>query len=305
MEESGNDIIVIEGLNKSFGEIKAVNDLSFKVKRGELFAFLGVNGAGKSTTISIMCGSLSRDGGTVIIDGVNIDEKADAVKSEIGVVFQCSGLVKQLSVADNLRSRAALYGICGEAFKSRLNELTDLLDLEKLLRRPLGKLSGGQRRRIDIARALIHKTRLLVLDEPTTGLDPQTRKTIWRVVEKLRRDEGMTVFLTTHYMEEAADADYVVILSEGKKVAEGTPIELKNKYTGDFVTIYGATEEQIEKLGIKAEKRGDAYRIAVPDTAAATALITAHPDVFTDYEVVKGKMDDVFLAVTGTELAGE
>lgn len=305
MEESRNDIIVIEGLNKSFGDIKAVNDLSFKVKRGELFAFLGVNGAGKSTTISIMCGSLSRDGGTVIIDGANIDERPDAVKSEIGVVFQSSGLDKQLSVADNLKSRAALYGICGEAFKARLNELTELLDLEKLLRRPLGKLSGGQRRRIDIARALIHKPRLLVLDEPTTGLDPQTRKTIWRVVEKLRRDEGMTVFLTTHYMEEAADADYVVILSEGKKVAEGTPIELKNKYTGDFVTIYGVTEEQIEKLGIKAERRGDAYRIAVPDTAAATALITAHPDVFTDYEVVKGKMDDVFLAVTGTELAGE
>lgn len=305
MEEKKDDIIVIEGLNKSFGEIKAVNDLSFKVKRGELFAFLGVNGAGKSTTISIMCGSLSRDGGTVIIDGVNIDERPDAVKSEIGVVFQSSGLDKQLSVSDNLKSRAALYGICGEAFKARLNELTDLLDLQKLLRRPLGKLSGGQRRRIDIARALIHKPRLLVLDEPTTGLDPQTRKTIWRVVEKLRRDEGMTVFLTTHYMEEAADADYVVILSEGKKVAEGTPIELKNKYTGDFVTIYGATEKQIQSLGIKAERRGDAYRIAVPDTAAATALITAHPDVFTDYEVVKGKMDDVFLAVTGTELAGE
>ena len=305
MEESKDDIIVIEGLNKSFGEIKAVNDLSFKVKRGELFAFLGVNGAGKSTTISIMCGSLSRDGGTVIIDGVNIAERPDAVKSEIGVVFQSSGLDKQLSVSDNLKSRAALYGICGEAFKARLNELTDLLDLQKLLRRPLGKLSGGQRRRIDIARALIHKPRLLVLDEPTTGLDPQTRKTIWRVVEKLRCDEGMTVFLTTHYMEEAADADYVVILSEGKKVAEGTPIELKNKYTGDFVTIYGATEKQIQSLGIKAERRGDAYRIAVPDTAAATALITAHPDVFTDYEVVKGKMDDVFLAVTGTELAGE
>ena len=305
MEESKDDIIVIEGLNKSFGEIKAVNDLSFKVKRGELFAFLGVNGAGKSTTISIMCGSLSRDGGTVIIDGVNIDERPDAVKSEIGVVFQSSGLDKQLSVSDNLKSRAALYGICGEAFKARLNELTDLLDLQKLLRRPLGKLSGGQRRRIDIARALIHKPRLLVLDEPTTGLDPQTRKTIWRVVEKLRCDEGMTVFLTTHYMEEAADADYVVILSEGKKVAEGTPIELKNKYTGDFVTIYGATEKQIQSLGTKAERRGDAYRIAVPDTAAATALITAHPDVFTDYEVVKGKMDDVFLAVTGTELAGE
>lgn len=307
MEETinNNDIIRISGLNKSFGDIKAVRDLSFRVKRGELFAFLGVNGAGKSTTISVMCGQLSRDGGTVIIDGVDIDNNPDAVKSGIGVVFQSSVLDKQLSVLDNLKSRAALYGICGENFKSRLKELAELLELNSLLRRPLGKLSGGQRRRIDIARALIHKPGLLILDEPTTGLDPQTRKTIWRVIENLRRDEGLTVFLTTHYMEEAADADYVVILSEGRIVAEGTPHELKNKYTGDFITLYGATDEQVAALGVKAEKRGDVYRIEVPDTAAATELIKAHPEAFTDYEVLKGKMDDVFLAVTGTELKGE
>lgn len=300
-----DEIISISGLYKSFGDVKAVNDLDFRVMRGEMFAFLGVNGAGKSTTISIMCGQLSKDGGTVVIDGVNVDDNPDAVKSEIGVVFQSSVLDKQLSVYDNLKSRAALYNICGENFKARLGELTELLDLGKLLRRPLGKLSGGQRRRIDIARALLHDPKLLILDEPTTGLDPQTRKTIWSVIEKLRRDRGMTVFLTTHYMEEAAEADYVVILSEGRKVAEGTPIELKNKYTGDFVILYGASEEQVEALGVNAEKRGDAYRIAVADTAAATALITAHPDVFVDYEVLKGKMDDVFLTVTGTELKGE
>lgn len=295
-------IIEIKNLCKSFGEIKAVNDLSFGVRRGELFAFLGVNGAGKSTTISVMCGQIPKDGGTVIIDGVNIDDGSDSIKSEIGVVFQSSALDKSLSVRDNLCNRAALYGIYGEEFSARLAEITELLDLGELLSRPLGKLSGGQRRRIDIARALFHKPKILILDEPTTGLDPQTRKTIWQVIEKLRRDEGMTVFLTTHYMEEAADADYVVILSSGKLVAEGTPLELKNKYTGDFITIYNATPGQIESLGIPAQKSGDAYRIAVKNTAEATRLITSHPEVFTDYEVVKGKMDDVFLAVTGVSL---
>ncbi len=295
-------IIDIKELDKSFGDIHAVNGLSFCVKKGELFAFLGVNGAGKSTTISVMCGQLKKDGGTVFIDGVNIDEKPDEIKNKLGVVFQSSVLDKQLSVKDNLESRAALYGICGKDFAERLRELSELLELEPLLKRPVGKLSGGQRRRIDIARALIHKPELLILDEPTTGLDPQTRKTIWRVVEKLRAEENMTVFLTTHYMEEAADADYVIILDKGELVAEGTPLELKNKYTGDFITLYGASDEQIAALGVPAEKIGEAYRIAVKDTAEATALIIKHPNVFTDYEVLKGKMDDVFLAVTGTKL---
>lgn len=296
-------IIEIKNLNKSFGDIHAVNDLSFSVGKGELFAFLGVNGAGKSTTISVMCGQTYKDSGTVVINGVNIDEDAGSVKSDLGVVFQSSVLDKQLSVRDNLQSRAALYGIFGKDFAARLCELSELLDLKPLLKRTVGKLSGGQRRRIDIARALLHRPKLLILDEPTTGLDPQTRKTIWRVVEKLRAEEGMTVFLTTHYMEEAADADYVVILSEGKLVAEGTPLELKNKYTGDFITLYGVSEEQIALLGVPAEKAGDGYRIAVKNTAEATKLITEYPAVFTDYEVLKGKMDDVFLAVTGTKLS--
>ncbi|MCI5512903.1 MAG: ABC transporter ATP-binding protein [Clostridia bacterium] len=299
-----NHIIEIENLNKSFGDVKAVQNLSFHVKEGELFAFLGVNGAGKSTTISIICGQLAKDSGKVTVCGESVDGGIRNITRKIGVVFQNSVLDQPLSVRDNLRSRAAFYGINGKAFKERLYELAGLLDFENLLDRTVGKLSGGQRRRIDIARALLHKPEILILDEPTTGLDPQTRKLLWNVVQELRRTENMTVFLTTHYMEEAADADYVVILDSGRISAEGTPLELKNKYTGDFITLYGLTEEQINTLGMPYETIRDAIRVAVPDTAAATGLILKHPEIFKDYEITKGKMDDVFLAVTGKKLVG-
>lgn len=297
------NIIEIKNLNKAFGDVHAVRDLSFSVREGELFAFLGVNGAGKSTTINIMCAQLSKDSGQVMVDSHDLDITADAVKSRMGVVFQDSLLDKALSVKDNLQSRAALYGIVGKDFDNRLCELSELLDLKELLKRPIGKLSGGQRRRIDIARALIHKPKILILDEPTTGLDPQTRKNLWNVIDGLRRAEGMTVFLTTHYMEEAAEADYVVILDSGTLVAEGTPLELKNKYTGDYVTLYGVDEEQVKTLGVPYEPVRDAFRLSVPDTGTATALIIAHPEIFHDYEIAKGKMDDVFLRATGKELS--
>ena len=292
-------IIEIEHLKKSFGDVKAVNDLSFNVLQGELFAFLGVNGAGKSTTISIICGQLDKDAGNVTVCGESIEHGLDKIARRLGVVFQNSVLDQALSVRDNLRSRAALYGINGADFKKRLAELAELLDFGDLLGRTVGKLSGGQRRRIDIARALVHKPEILILDEPTSGLDPQTRKLLWEVVSDLRKKENMTVFLTTHYMEEAADADYVIILDSGKIAAEGTPLALKNRYTGDFITIYGLTDAQIDELDMPHESLRDAIRVAVPDTAAATALIIKHPDLFRDYEITKGKMDDVFLAVTG------
>ena len=296
------NIIEIEHLNKSFGDVKAVQDLSFKVKEGELFAFLGVNGAGKSTTISIMCDQLSKDSGTVIVDGNNIDKNSNEIKKNIGVVFQNSVLDKSLSVIDNLKFRAALYGITGKDFENRLAELSKLLDLKDLLKRTVGKLSGGQRRRIDIARALLHSPKILILDEPTTGLDPQTRKAVWNVVEKLREEKNITVFLTTHYMEEAADADYVVILDSGKIVAEGTPLDLKNQHTGDFITLYSIDESQARSLGYPINKIRDAFKIEVPNTATATGLIMKHPEIFKDFEITKGKMDDVFLAVTGKSL---
>ena len=297
-------IISIDGLCKSFGDVKAVQNLSFQVKKVELFAFLGVNGAGKSTTISILCGQLAKDAGSVFVCGEDVEKGMEKICRKLGVVFQNSVLDKALTVRDNLQSRAALYGITGKEFKKRLAELASLLDFENLLNRTVGKLSGGQRRRIDIARAILHKPELLILDEPTTGLDPQTRKLLWDVVRNLRRTDGMTVLLTTHYMEEAADADYVVIIDSGKISAEGTPLELKNKYTGDFITLYGVSEDNINNLGLPFEKIRDAVRVSVSDTRAATQLILEHPELFSDYEITKGKMDDVFLAVTGKKPEG-
>ena len=297
-------IIEIKNLYKSFGDVKAVQDLSFCVKEGELFAFLGVNGAGKSTTINIICGQLAKDSGTVIIDGSALESDVAGTKTKLGVVFQNSVLDQALSVKENLRSRAALYGITGEDFRKRLEELSKMLSFEDLLKRTVGKLSGGQRRRIDIARALLHRPKILILDEPTTGLDPQTRQIIWKVIDNLRKNENMTVFLTTHYMEEATDADYVVILDSGKLVASGTPLELKNQYTGDFITLYGVEEEAVKTLGADYEKIRDAFRLSVPNTAVAAELIIKNPEVFKDFEITKGKMDDVFLSVTGKALTG-
>ena len=299
-----DDIIRIQHLSKRFGEVQAVDDLSFSVKKGELFAFLGVNGAGKSTTISILCGQLKGDSGSVRIGGEEVSRHADGVKRRLGVVFQSSALDSALNVRDNLKSRAALYGISGREFENRLAELDALIGIKPLLKRPVGRLSGGQRRRADVARALIHRPDILILDEPTTGLDPQTRRAIWDAIAGLRRESGLTVLLTTHYMEEAADADHVLIIESGRIAAEGTPLELKNRYSGDFITLYGADESALKTLGRPYSIAGGAARVEVPDTAAATALIMAHPELFTDYEITKGKMDDIFLAVTGRKLAG-
>lgn len=299
-----DNVIEIRHLSKRFGDVQAVRDLSFRVKEGELFAFLGVNGAGKSTTIHILCGQLSKDAGTVGICGTDLDTDPDTIKRSLGVVFQNSVLDKDLSVWANLESRAALYGITGRAFQVRVQELATLLDFEAFMKRPVGKLSGGQRRRIDIARALLHDPKILILDEPTTGLDPQTRRLLWDVIARLRKERDTTVFLTTHYMEEAADADYVVILDSGKIAAEGTPLALKNSFTCDYITLYNVTQAQIEQLNCPWKPLRDAYRVEVPSTAAATALIMEHPELFRDYEITKGKMDDVFLAVTGKKLTG-
>ena len=289
------EIIKITDLRKYFGTVKAVDGISFSVKKGELFAFLGLNGAGKSTTISVICGALTKDGGSVTVCGESIDGNTDVIKKSLGVVFQNSVLDKPLSVYENLRSRASLYGIHGKDFEKRLKELSEAFDLKDILRRPIGKLSGGQRRRIDIARAVIHRPDILILDEPTTGLDPQTRKTVWSVINGLRKKEKTTVFLTTHYMEEAAEADNVVILDHGKIAAEGSPLELKNRFAQDSLTVYSATEEQIKALDMPYKRLHEGFRLTLSSTSEATALIVKNPELFTDYELTKGKMDDVSL----------
>ena len=298
------NIIEINNLCKSFGDLKAVQDLTLSVREGELFAFLGINGAGKSTTINIMCGQLSKDSGEIIIDGYNLDKSIDLVKNEIGIVFQSSVLDASLSVHDNLESRAALYGIIGNDFNKRLDELAEILEFKDLLKKTVRSLSGGQRRRIDIARALIHKPKILILDEPTTGLDPKTRKLLWNVISDFRKNENMTIFLTTHYMEEAVEADYIVIIDSGRKISEGTPHDLKNAYTRDYITIYGIDEREIRKLSPNYKVVKNGYRMSISNTKEATDMIINNPDLFVDYEITKGRMDDVFLAATGKDLEG-
>ena len=300
-------IIEIDNLHKSFKEVKAVDGISFKVKEGELFSFLGVNGAGKSTTINIISGVLNKDSGKVSVCGYDIDERPNEIKSKIGIVFQNSVLDKKLSVYENLKYRANLYGIFGTEFKTRLAEMTELLDLKDILKRPLAKRSVGQKRRIDIARALIHRPQLLILDEPTTGLDPKTRITVWNVVEKLRKESGLTVFLTTHYMEEASNSDYVVIIDAGKIAVEGTPHELKNEYASDFIKLYNHREEAekyFSALGYAIKNERDFTQIELTDTAETAKFFKEMPQLFEDFEVLKGNMDNVFLKVTGKDLQG-
>lgn len=298
------NIIEISGLKKHFGEVRAVDDISFVVRKGELFAFLGVNGAGKSTTISIMCGTQKKDGGSVLINGLDVDRSMSEISNILGVVFQNSVLDGFLSVEENLYARASLYNITGDEAKKRINYLASKLEFTDILKRAVCKLSGGQRRRIDVARALLHSPKILILDEPTTGLDPYTRRLMWEVVNEFRKELGMTVFLTTHYMEETTDADYVVILDAGKIVARGTPIELKNAYTGDFVTFYGVSEKAVQALNKPYIITKSGIRVAVGSVKEVLDMFKNNAELFCDFEVTKGKMDDVFLNVTGKKLEG-
>ena len=299
------NIIKIENLNKSYGNIKAVNNLSFRVKDGELFSFLGINGAGKSTTINMICGELKKDSGTILVCNKEVDQNYKYIKQKIGVVFQDSLLDKSLSVYDNLKLKAALYGITGNNFIKKYEELSNLFDLKEIEKQTIKQLSGGQRRRVDIARAIIHSPEILILDEPTTGLDPETKKKIWKVLNSLRKEKKLTIFLTTHYMEEAVDSDYIVILDKGSIVAEGTPHELKNQYAHDTILLYSVQEDKVKNLNLPYTKIKDGFKIEVKSLEDATNLIIKNKEIFKDYEVIKGKMDDVFLNATGYDLEVE
>lgn len=295
-------VLKITNVSKSFGKVKAVNNISFKVKKGEMFAYLGVNGAGKSTTISMICGTLKKDSGSILVCGEDINKDSNYIKNKIGVVFQNSVLDQTLSVYDNLKYRASLYDITGNEFKKRFEELSKMFELNEIQNQKVKTLSGGQRRRVDIARAIIHNPEFLILDEPTTGLDPNTRKKLWNIISDLREKKGMTVFLTTHYMEEAADADFIIIIEKGKIITEGTPLDLKNKYAKDIISIYNVEEKDVMKLKLPYTKIRDGFKLEVENTSLATDLIIKNKEVFKDYEIIKGKMDDVFLNATGNEL---
>lgn len=300
------NIIEIENLKKSFKNVVAVDDISFNVQKASLFAFLGINGAGKSTTINILCTLLKKDNGKVKIDGLDLDKSDFDIKNKIGIVFQNSILDSKLSVKENLKIRASYYGISGTKWKVRLKEISDLFSLSDILKRPYGKLSGGQKRRVDIARGLINYPSILFLDEPTTGLDPQNRKMIWQIIETLRKNENITIFLTTHYMEEAEQANQVVIIDSGKIIANDTPSNLKKKYSGNYIKIYKSQNETLDEI-LKAQKfdyiyENGFYKVMVKDSKQAMKFLIENENSINNFEVIKGNMDDVFLNATGKEL---
>lgn len=304
----GDYAVKIEHLVKTYGEKKAVNDISFVVEKGSLFAFLGINGAGKSTTINIMCSILGKDSGKIYVNGYDLDDDPFAIKNDIGIVFQTSVLDKELTVLQNLQIRTSFYSLGKEEKKKNIRDIIELLELQPILKQGVSTLSGGQLRRVDIARAMVHRPKLLILDEPTTGLDPKTRLNVWAMIDKIRKETGMTVFLTTHYLEEAEKATDVVIMDKGCIIAHGTPNQLKNAYSSD--NLYGYME-QIPEFNAKLVSAGynfsydnerGAYKISLKDTASAKKLLSEFDGYLKDIELVKGNMDDVFLNVTGKDI---
>lgn len=303
-----NKALVIENLIKSYGDVKAVNDISFQVEKGSLFAFLGINGAGKSTTINIICSILSKDSGKIYVDGLDLDQDSFKIKSEIGIVFQNSVLDQDLTVLENLEIRTSFYNLSKEERKKNIQQIIDLLELEPLLKQSVRSLSGGQRRRVDIARAMVHQPKLLILDEPTTGLDPKTRLVVWSLINKIRQETGMTVFLTTHYLEEAEKASYVVIMDKGKIIASGTPVELKYNYSKDSILCYYEENDDFSKklandhLNYFYLEEQHAYKILLDEHHLASEIIMKYATYMKNIEVLKGTMDDVFLNVTGKNI---
>ena len=298
--------IEVAGLKKNYGDVQAVKGIDFYVESGKIFAFLGPNGAGKSTTIDIICTFLKADAGVVTVDGHQLGNDDNAIRRSIGAVFQDGLLDPLLTVSENLRIRAGFYGLKGKQLDKTIREIAERMGIQEIMKRPYGKLSGGQRRRCDIARALVNTPKILFLDEPTTGLDPQTRKSVWETIAKLQRDTGMTIFLTTHYMEEAAEADYVIVIDNGTIVAKGTPSDLKERFTSDKLTFTTKEPEQLAKRlaadGFAPEVVANRVTLRIANTLAALPILSAYKDAITGFTVTTGTMDDAFIAITGKEI---
>ncbi len=301
-----NKVIEVNGLKKSYGAVQAVRGIDFYAERGKLFAFLGPNGAGKSTTIDMLCTILKPDNGEAFICGHALGKEDAAIRASIGVVFQNNLLDPILTVKENILTRGALYGKSGAALKDAALWAAKAADATDFWLRPYEKLSGGQRRRADIARALVNAPELLFLDEPTTGLDPQTRKKVWERIQSLQKETGMTVFLTTHYMEEAEEADYVIVIDDGLIAARGTPTELRQKYASDLIKLFPLDESALilalHELNIEFTGAGDRLVVKVPSTMDALPLLERVKPYLRGFEVLNGTMDDAFIGITGKEI---
>ena len=294
--------ITVKNLTKKYDDFTAVNNISFDVEEGELFAFLGENGAGKSTTINILCTILDKTAGDVKVFGNELSKDDDKIRNLIGIVFQNSVLDKKLTVGENLMTRGAYYGLNQKRIKERLEPYMDDFEIGEIWNRKYEKLSGGQRRRVDIVRALINDPKILFLDEPTTGLDPKSRKIVWDHIRKLKKEKQLTIFLTTHYMEETADADEVKILEHGNIIASGTPAQLKSRYSRSKLIWYTEKTELSEKIISGYDNSYDADHYNIKFTGSITDFLYRNSNVITDFEVIKGTMDDVFLNLTGREM---
>jgi len=296
-------IIEVERLSKSFGRVKAVNGISFYVEEGSLFSFLGTNGAGKSTTISILLTLLKQDDGIIKVKGYTVGKQDHKIRREIGVVFQDSLLDSLLTVEENLKIRGSFYGMSGSERADAISRVVAVTNLSSFLNRPFGKLSGGERRRTDIARALIHNPSILILDEPTTGLDSQSRKNIWETILQLQSETKMTIFLTTHYIEEAANSDYVVVMKEGTIIAKGSPEQLKNLYSSHKLTFTSNNDEEMKKIltleNYIFQLKKSVFHMPLKETTDAIPILINFTDSITSFEVRKSSLDDVFIAING------
>lgn len=297
---------MVNNLKKSYHGKEVVRGISFSVKKGQFFALLGPNGAGKSTAVNILCTSIKPDSGLVLIDGLKAGCRDFEIRKRIGVVFQNGVLDELLSVEENLYTRGRFYGLRGFALKQRIQETAVLTGISDFLNRPYGKLSGGQKRRCDIARALLHHPKLLLLDEPTTGLDPKMRTAIWDTIYTIKNKTDMTLLLTTHYMEEAAKADHIVILKKGQIVLEGTPDVLKKQFSRDNLFLFSNRCELLkgilERKGIVYEQEKEGVRIPLSATLDALPILEACSGRFSSFEVQKGSMDDAYLSVVERDI---
>jgi multidrug/hemolysin transport system ATP-binding protein len=300
------DIIKVKNLTKKYGTLLAVDDISFNVKEGDFFAFLGPNGAGKSTTINILCTVLGLTSGEVIINGYEVGRDDDLIRNSIGVVFQGSYQDNLLTVLENIKTRASFYNVVGSVFNKRLEYIADMIGIKDILNRRYGKLSGGQKRRVDIARALINEPKILFLDEPTTGLDPQTRQKVWEVIETIQKKNKTTIFLTTHYMEEAANADMIAIIDNGKIIVNDTPMKLKEKYTSNILRVLPKDEQKILKYldqnNYKYVTKTDYIEVSIKNNMESLKILKDIEDNISSFEVLEGNMDSVFVNLTGKDI---